>query len=323
MNLYPLKFHPILKERIWGGRKLITDFGKPAISNAPIGESWEISGVPGDVSVVANGALQGTRLDELIDRQPEALLGKKVYEKTGKAFPVLIKFIDAQADLSIQVHPNDALAKERHHSPGKTEMWFILQADKNARLNMGFNKPVDKETYLQHLNSHTLPSLLHYESVNPGDAYFIEAGQVHAIGAGILLAEIQQTSDITYRIYDYDRTDSEGKKRELHTELALDAINFKASKDFKKPYSQTANTPNHVASCPYFITNYWSVNRETDIYKSPRESFTILIITKGTGAIETETGSVRFNPFESFLVPAASKRLAIVSTQCEFLEIHL
>jgi mannose-6-phosphate isomerase len=212
MALYPFKFEPILKERLWGGTKLKTVLGKP-IANDITGESWELSGVAGDVSVIANGPLAGTSLKQLIATQAEALLGKEVVARFGQEFPILIKFIDAKQDLSIQLHPNDALAKKRHGSFGKTEMWYIMDADPGAKLIVGFNKDVTREEYASHLQENKLPDLLNYEPVEQGDTFFINTGKIHAIGAGVLLAEIQQTSDITYRVFDFNRKDKMGNLR--------------------------------------------------------------------------------------------------------------
>ena len=249
MNLYPLTFTPIFKERIWGGEKLEKELHKP-IHQPLIGESWEVSTVKGDISVIDNGALKGTSLQTLIEQAPEALLGRAVYKRFGTDFPLLIKFIDAAQDLSIQVHPDDALAKARHNSFGKTEMWYIMEADPNASIIIGFNRNVSKEEYQSHLENKTLSQLLNYEKVSHGDMFFIPAGKIHAIGAGVLLAEIQQTSDITYRVYDFDRKDKHGNYRELHTELALDAIDFEQKDDFRKSYSSTENTVNPAVASP-------------------------------------------------------------------------
>ena len=201
MQLYPLKFEPILKERLWGGTKLKDVLGKPS-ENDITGESWELSGVKDDISIVSNGSFSGTSLQELINQKPEELLGKDVFQRFGKEFPILIKFIDAKQDLSIQLHPNDALAKERHNSFGKTEMWYVMDADKGANLIVGFNKNVTKEEYSKSLEKDTLLDLLNYEPVKEGDTFFINTGKIHAIGAGVLLAEIQQTSDVTYRVFE-------------------------------------------------------------------------------------------------------------------------
>ena len=201
-NLYPLKFQPILKERIWGGNKLKTSLNKNSkLTN--IGESWEISSVEGEISIVTNGSFRGKSLKELLRQFKSDLIGKKNYKNFKDKFPLLIKFIDANKDLSIQLHPNNELAAKRHNSFGKTEMWYVMQADCEANLIVGFKEQTSKEKYLKHLNSKSLPEILNYEKVKPGDTYFIDVGRVHAIGAGVMLAEIQQTSDITYRLYDW------------------------------------------------------------------------------------------------------------------------
>lgn len=207
-----------------GGNKL-ESLGKELPNNA-IGESWEISMIDNDVNLVASGIYEGLNLSELINRFPEEILGKKIYQKYGTQFPLLFKFLDAKTDLSIQLHPNDELAKKRHDSFGKTEMWYIMQADENARIILGFKQDSSSEEYLQHLENKTLPSVLQEFYVKQGDVFFIETGTIHAIGGGILLAEIQQTSDITYRVYDWDRVDDKGNERELHIDLALEAINY-------------------------------------------------------------------------------------------------
>ena len=227
-SFYPLTFYPILKERIWGGTKLKTYLNKP-ISSEITGESWELSTVPSDVSVVKNGLFKGKNLNELIDLYPEEMLGKSVFARFGKQFPLLFKYLDAREDLSIQLHPNDELAKARHNSFGKTEMWYVMQADENARLIVGFKEDSSREEYLHHIENKKLISLLNEVPVKKGDVFFLETGTIHAIGAGIVIAEIQQTSDVTYRIYDWDRVDANGNERELHTEFALDAINYKTT----------------------------------------------------------------------------------------------
>jgi mannose-6-phosphate isomerase len=233
--MYPLKFYPILKERLWGGTKLGDILGKP-LQNTITGESWELSGVEGDVSVVSNGELAGTSLKDLISEDPDGILGRSVGDRFGKEFPILIKFIDAKQDLSIQLHPDDELARIRHNSFGKTEMWYIMDSDEDAQLIVGFKRTVTKEEYLESLKNDRLTDLLNYESVREGDAFLINPGKVHAIGAGTLLAEIQQTSDITYRVFDFNRRDKNGNLRELHTDLALDAIDFEKKDDFMIKY---------------------------------------------------------------------------------------
>lgn len=309
MNLYPLTFTPIFKERIWGGEKLQTELHKP-IHQPFIGESWEISTVKGDVSVISNGTLKGTSLQALIEQAPEALLGSAVYKRFGTDFPLLIKFIDAAQDLSIQVHPDDALAKARHNSFGKTEMWYIMEADPNASIIIGFNRNVSKEEYQSHLENKTLSQLLNYEKVSHGDMFFIPAGKIHAIGAGVLLAEIQQTSDITYRVYDFDRKDKHGNYRELHTELALDAIDFERKDDFRKSYSSTENTVNPAVASPYFTTDYLKITQETPLTLS-RDSFHIYIGVAGKGSLQYGDMELPLEKGQTLLVPASCKEIRL------------
>ena len=225
--LYPLTFETIFKDKIWGGQKINTVLGKDFSPLPNCGETWEVSDVEGNVSLVKEGALQGKSLRELVAQYKGELVGNHVYEQYGDRFPLLIKFIDANDDLSIQVHPNDELAKQRGVGHGKTEMWYIIQADEGAKLNSGFKREVEKEEYVKAVADNTIQDLLNIESVQPGDVFFLPAGRVHYIGKGLLLAEIQQTSDTTYRIYDFDRVDAtSGQKRELHTDLAVDAIDY-------------------------------------------------------------------------------------------------
>ena len=254
--LYPLKFDPILKDKIWGGQKLNTILNKDNES-ANVGESWEISDVEGDTSVVLNGKLKGESLKSLLSVYQEHLIGEKNYKIFGNKFPLLIKFIDAKEDLSIQLHPNDELAAERHNSFGKTEMWYVMQADEDANLIVGFNQKVTPELYVKHLKEKTLTKILNFDKVQEGDTYFIEVGRVHAIGAGVMLAEIQQTSDITYRVYDWDRVDDEGNERELHNELAIDAIGFDMENNFRATYDIFENKSNQMVSCPILHNKYY------------------------------------------------------------------
>ncbi|MGB5482055.1 MAG: type I phosphomannose isomerase catalytic subunit [Eudoraea sp.] len=322
MNLYPLKFYPILKERLWGGTKLGTLLGKELESDL-IGESWELSGVTGDVSIVANGSFKGTTLTDLINRFPEEILGKSVLERFGKEFPILIKFIDAQKDLSIQLHPNDELARKRHNSFGKTEMWYIMDADKDAELIIGFKEDISKETYVESLKNDTLTDLLNYENVKEGDAYFISAGKIHAIGAGVLIAEIQQTSDQTYRVYDYNRKDAQGNLRELHTELSIDAISYVKQNDFKVSYQQDANVSNPMVNCPYFRTNFISLNKNIKFDVSDRDSFTIYMCIDGDVKIANDFGSISIKKGETVLVPAITGHILLNSERAKLLEITI
>lgn len=317
--MYPIKFKPILKERLWGGTKLKTIFNKP-IETDITGESWEISAVKGDVSVVANGDFAGRTLQDLIDSYPEELLGKHVHEKFGTEFPILIKFIDAREDLSIQVHPNDELAKIRHNSFGKTEMWYVMQADKGAELIVGFNKDVTKEEYQKHLDNGTLTDIMNYEKVAEGDTFFINTGKVHAIGGGIIIAEIQQTSDITYRVYDFNRKDKNGNLRELHTEQALEAIDYQKKDDFKVSYSKSENKTNEMVNCPYFITNYLNLSSDFEKQIGEEDSFHIYMCVKGSGTISDGEVELPICQGETVLFPASCGKLCVKTSQIELLE---
>ncbi|APA66249.1 type I phosphomannose isomerase catalytic subunit [Maribacter sp. 1_2014MBL_MicDiv] len=320
--MHPLKFKPILKERLWGGTKLKEVFGKPIESDIT-GESWELSTVPGDISVVANGSLEGKSLQELIDSNGEELLGKSVVERFGKEFPILIKFIDAKQDLSIQLHPNDALAKERHNSFGKTEMWYIMDADPKAELIVGFNKDVTKEEYAESVANDMLLDLLNYEQVKEGDTFFINTGKIHAIGAGVMLAEIQQTSDVTYRVFDFNRKDKDGNLRELHTDLALDAVDYEKKDDFKVSYSQEKNEVNTMVDCPYFKTNFIELTENLELDTVNRDSFTIFMCVGGKAKISTAEGEVAIKSGETALLPASTQKISLQSTGAKLLEVTI
>jgi mannose-6-phosphate isomerase len=299
--LYPFTFEPIFKERIWGGTKLRDYLNKP-ISSEITGESWELSTVPNDVSVINNGILKGKNLNELIDQFPEEILGKEVYSRFGKQFPLLFKYLDAREDLSIQLHPNDELAKARHNSFGKTEMWYVMHADKDARLIIGFKEDTNQTDYLSHLNNKSLLTILNEIPVKKGDVFLLETGTVHAIGGGILLAEIQQTSDVTYRVYDWDRVDSNGKGRELHTELALDAITYQTTSS-KNEYTAIENKSISVVDCPYFKTNIIELNGKIPIHKS-KDAFTVLMCTDGNFELCLNDEKYVYKAGDTVLIPA-------------------
>ena len=301
-KLYPLKFKPILKDKIWGGDKLGKVLNKPIGDSKNAGESWEISGVDGDISVVAEGALEGKNLVELIDEFRGALVGQKVYEKFGNKFPLLIKFIDANDDLSIQVHPDDELAGKRHNSFGKTEMWYAVDAEDGATLISGFNKETSKEEYLEYFESGKLTELLNTEQVNNDDVFFLPAGRVHTIGKGLLIAEIQQTSDITYRIYDFDRVDANGVGRELHVEEAVDAIDYSFYDEYKTEYDKSASEE-IIGSCQYFETKRLIVEEEMERDYFEYDSCEIIMCLSGSGIIEFEDGSVEYKLGDSILIP--------------------
>ena len=318
---YPLKFHPILKERIWGGDKLKSVLNMSIPSNN-IGESWEISDVEGNSSIISNGSYKGNSLNEILIKLGPQLIGFKNYKIYKNQFPLLIKFIDAKEDLSVQLHPSNELAMKRHNSYGKTEMWYVMQADDEANLIVDFNREMSKEKYLNHLNSNTLTSVLNYVKVKKGESYFIDVGRVHAIGAGVLLAEIQQTSDLTYRIYDWDRVDDAGKSRELHNELAIDAIDFDMPENYKIEYKRAKNTSNNMVKCPYFTTNYLELNKpvkKINIF----DSFIIYICLDGEASVETGTFTEPLKKGETVLIPACIKDFTIVSNSAKLLEVYV
>ncbi|UXP30608.1 class I mannose-6-phosphate isomerase [Reichenbachiella agarivorans] len=317
---YPIKFEPILKYRMWGGDKLVDVLNKQS-SEKNLGESWEISDVPGDASVVANGDLKGTDLKALINTYGADLVGKKNSERFGADFPILIKYIDAKVPLSIQLHPNDELAKKRHNSFGKTEMWYVMDAEPDADLIVGFNKEVTKDEYIQHVDNNTLEDILNVEKVKKGDSFFINTGKIHAIGAGCLIAEIQQTSDVTYRVFDWNRLDKDGQPRELHTELALDAIDFEKKDDFWLKYDKKENASNEIASCPYFTTNYLPVKGETAVDYSTTDSFVIYMCVDGEGTVTANDHSVSIKKGETILLPAAIDQVQLKSNGMELLEV--
>lgn len=319
--LYPLKFQPILKPIIWGGSE-ICRFKDIQPERDGIGESWEISGVKGSVSVVANGNLAGIPLDELISTYKETLVGKSVYNRFGNTFPLLIKFIDARDDLSIQVHPDDKLAKERHDSFGKTEMWYVVNASPEAFLYSGFEQQVTPDEYVQKVKDNTFTDTLKRHEVKKGDVFFLPAGRVHAIGAGCFVAEIQQTSDITYRIYDYNRKDAAGNTRELHTELAKDAIDFSVHDSYQTAYSQEINQPVELVVSDYFRTHLLELDAPMTRDYQQIDSFIIYICLDGKCSVIDNTGhSLSVKRGESILIPASTKTIKILPEgNCKLLE---
>jgi mannose-6-phosphate isomerase len=324
MILYPLKFQTIYKDKIWGGHKIKNLLGKDPGNLPNCGETWEISGVAGDVSIVAEGALKGKSLQEIVSQYKGKLVGESVYRQFGDEFPLLIKFIDAAADLSIQVHPDDALAKERHNGTGKTEMWYILQADADAKLISGFNQKLTKEEYLEAFESGKLTEILCETPVEAGDVYFLPAGRVHTIGKGILLAEIQQTSDITYRIYDFDRVDAQGNKRELHVAQALAAINFDFVGNPKTNYENRINDIVELVDSPFFTTNRLNYTKPTTRQYDAIDSFVILICVSGAAEVTVNDAATHMKMGECLLIPAISKLVHLVPEQdCTLLETYI
>jgi mannose-6-phosphate isomerase len=325
-NLYPLKFKPILKDKIWGGDKIGKVLKKNTGNLPNCGESWEISGVPEEISVVTNGFLKGNNLEELVEIYMGDLVGDKIYEKFGTEFPLLIKFIDAKDKLSIQVHPNDKLAEERHKAYGKTEMWYVIQAEEGSQLITGFKKPISKEEYLKYFNSGRLEEVLNYEKVKAGDSFFIPAGLVHAIGQGILLAEIQQTSDVTYRIFDFNRKDEKGHTRELHTELALDAIDFKLGADSRVNYEEKENISTNLVECQYFTTNVLPLRGPVDRDFAEKDTFVIYMCLDGSYKLTWEEGEMDVQKGETILIPAVINNFTLSSlsdSTARLLEVYV
>ncbi|MGY5355902.1 type I phosphomannose isomerase catalytic subunit [Wenyingzhuangia sp. IMCC45467] len=321
--LYPLQFQPIYKYRIWGGDKLKTVLKKD-YKEENIGESWEISDVKGDTTIVKHGDFIGKSLHELISEFKADFLGKSVYEKFGNEFPLLIKFIDAKTPLSIQVHPSNEIAKERHNSFGKNEMWYVMQADDNAELIVGFDKEINQQEYKKHLDNNTILDVMHHEKVSKGDTFYIPTGRVHAIGAGVLLAEIQQTSDITYRIYDYDRVDAKtGEKRELHNELAVDVIDYKVHNSYKSDYTVQTNQFNSLVKSPYFTTNIIDVDGSVTKDYLNLDSFVIYICIDGTLEIECNNNTYIIIKGETILLPASLKNVTLKTMKATVLEVYM
>ena len=302
--IYPLEFSAQLFYRLWGGHQLKTRLGKKC--NHPIcGESWEISGLEGNVSVITNGPHQGKGLNELIAEYAEEILGHRVIQRFGKKFPLLIKFIDAQEPLSVQVHPNDALAQKRHNCWGKSEMWYILSATKNAALTLGFISPITRDDFLNHCQNKTLDSVLKKQKVNKGDVVNIPAGLLHAIGGGILLAEIQQASDVTYRVYDYDRIDAKkGKPRKLHQNEAVDAIDFSLG-DPLIDYETSENSAVSLVESDYFSTHLIHVNGNYSCENASEDTFSVLIGVEGDVVLSYQQKTYSIGLGKTILLPAA------------------
>ncbi len=303
-------FDPILKTTIWGGDK-IKDFKNLSIDMDNIGESWELSGVEGSESVVAEGVDKGETLGSLIRKYREKLMGKENYRRFGDRFPLLIKFIDAREDLSVQVHPDDSLAMKRGMPNGKTEMWYVVGAQEGARLANGFIQKVSKVDYENLVESGKFEKELNFMEIKPGDVYFIPAGRVHAIGAGAFVAEIQQTSDATYRIYDYHRKDKQGNERELHTELAREAIDFDDDNGRPVEYVVKQNIPVNVVDTPFFTTAVLNIDKETNLDYSDIDSFVIIIATDGAATLECNGESLNITQGTTVLLPASANNLKI------------
>jgi mannose-6-phosphate isomerase len=316
------KFSPILKNTIWGGTK-IAPFKNIHTQLRKIGESWEVSGVPGNETVVSEGPYAGRKLNDLVAELKEQLVGRANYERFGNEFPLLIKFIDARDDLSIQVHPTDEIAHRQGRERGKTEMWYLMPSEPDATLLCGLRKQITPEEYKQMVSEKTIVDAIARYPVKEGDCFFLPAGRIHAIGSGCFLAEIQQTSDVTYRIYDFDRHDDLGRPRELHTELAAESINYEVLPDYQTHYTPQKDQGVQLVECPYFTTSVYDLTEPMTIDYSELDSFVILIGLSGAGIV-TEADGSRFvlRAGETVLLPATTTQLTVEGT-VKFLETYV
>ena len=313
------KFEPLLKQTIWGGNKIVA-FKHIQSDMENVGESWEVSGVPGDESVVANGECKGKTLNEVLAEMKQKLVGEENYKRFGDRFPLLIKFIDARQDLSIQVHPDDETAHRQGKAMGKTEMWYVMDSDEYASLKVGLKKKITPEEYARMVEDDTICDALGNYKVKSGDCFFIPAGRIHAICSGSFIAEIQQTSDVTYRIYDYKRKDKNGNYRELHTKEAAEAIDYTVLDDYRTEYTPVKNEATQLVSCPLFTTAVYDLTEPMTLDYSELDSFVILIALKGEGSILTSSGnSYSFREGESILLPATTEMVK-VEGNIKFLE---
>lgn len=318
----PIKFEPLLKQTLWGGKKIIP-FKHLDSSMEDVGESWEISGVEDHETIVKEGPMKGKRLNELVVEMKDKLVGRDNYQRFGDEFPLLIKFIDARKDLSIQVHPNDEIAHKQGKPHGKTEMWYLMESDKDAKLYCGLKKEITPEKYKKMVEDDTICDALAQYEVKEGDCFFLPAGRIHAIGAGCFLTEIQQTSDVTYRIYDFKRRDKNGNLRELHTKLAAESINYQVEDDYRQYYVERKNRGVSLVHCPYFNTTVYDLDEPMTLDYKELDSFVILIGLKGEGKIvDNEGHEVSIKMGETLLVPATTERLRISGT-FKFLETYV
>lgn len=322
--LYPLKFRPIFKHRIWGGTRLKELFNKDFSPLPNCGESWELSGVNENLSVVDNGFLAGNNINELIEIYMGDLLGDKVFEKYGNEFPLLIKLLDTSSFLSIQVHPDDTYAMKHHNSSGKSEMWIVIDAEEDSEIITGFNRDVDKETYLEYLNTNKLKEILNVEKARRGDVYFIPTGRIHAIGSGITLLEIQQTSDVTYRVYDWDRKDENGNYRDLHTDQALEVLDFKKYDNYKTDYQLVKNQFTELVKTPYFTTRMMEFDKEREVDYGFLDSFVIYSCLEGNCMINYAGGVEIVQAGNVVLIPADLKSLSLTPQgKCKIVESYI
>ena len=315
------KFEPLLKQTLWGGDKIIP-FKHLNTKMEQVGESWEISGVKDFETIVANGPDKGKSLNQLVSEMKDQLVGKENYERFGDEFPLLVKFIDAHQDLSIQVHPSDEVAHRQGKSHGKTEMWYALPSTPGAMLYNGLKQQITPEQYKQMVENDTITDALARYEVHEGDVFFIPAGRIHTIGAGCFVAEIQQTSDVTYRIYDFKRKDKDGNYRQLHTQEASESINYTVLDDYRTHYQPQTNESQLLVECPYFNTAVYDLTEAMTIDYSELDSFVILIGMKGEGTLTIDGETVAFSAGETILVPASAQEVRTEGT-IKFLETYV
>ena len=320
--MQPIKFNPLLVQTLWGGEKIIP-FKHLNSDLTQVGESWEISGVKGNETVVSEGEFKGKRLNELVEELKGKLVGEANYKRFGNDFPLLIKFIDARQELSIQVHPTDELAQKRGKLRGKTEMWYIMDSDENAKLRAGMKEKITPEQYKQMVEDDTITEAIAEYKVKEGDCFFLPAGRIHSIGTGCFLAEIQQTSDVTYRIYDFKRKDKDGNYRELHTEEAAECIDYNVEPNYRTEYTPVKNEGVALVECPYFTTAVYDLNEPMTLDYSELDSFVIFIGLKGSGEItDNEGNTTTLCEGESILFPATTNEIKVTGT-IKFLETYV
>ena len=320
--MQPIKFNPLLVQTLWGGEKIIP-FKHLNSDLTQVGESWEISGVKGNETVVSEGEFKGKKLNELVDELKGKLVGEANYKRFGNDFPLLIKFIDARQELSIQVHPTDELAQKRGKLRGKTEMWYIMDSDENAKLRAGMKEKITPEQYKEMVENDTITEAIAEYKVKEGDCFFLPAGRIHSIGTGCFLAEIQQTSDVTYRIYDFKRKDKNGNYRELHTEEAAECIDYNVEPNYRTEYTPVKNEGVALVECPYFTTAVYDLNEPMTLDYSELDSFVILIGLKGSGEItDNEGNTTTLCEGETILIPATTSEVKVTGN-IKFLETYV
>ncbi|MFO7979118.1 MAG: type I phosphomannose isomerase catalytic subunit [Bacteroidales bacterium] len=322
--LYPLKFKEIYKDKVWGSNRMSSLLNKEDCPFEQCGESWELASLENNVSVVANGFLEENTLTELAEVYMGDLVGDKVYQRFGVNFPLLVKFLDTSDYLSVQVHPDNKVAALKHQSQGKTEMWYVLAAEPDSEIIVGFKKPVTRELFMSHLKNNTLREILNVEKAAAGDVYHLPAGRIHAIGAGITLCEIQQASDVTYRVYDWDRPGMDGKPRELHVDQALEVMDFEALPEYKTRYEPKENGQVNLVKNEFFTTNLLTFHRDIELDYVFLDSFVVYVCLEGKGTIKYPSGKESFSKGDTILLPAEIKNVTLQThAECKIMEAYI